>query len=194
MSDRLVAAMMAGAGRMDSTIGRARWGIVTSVNPSPPSIRVKYQPDDRMSGWIPVLHQSAGGGWSVMSLPTPGQMAFLMPDMGDAQNYVCVGFAHTTQARPAEVPSAAGTGGTVNPTATPLVAGETVLTGPGGQVIRLGPAGIYMRGTVTIDGNLRVNGDLEDKIGKLGLLRTHYNVHTHGETGGNTTTPTPTDP
>lgn len=194
MSDALMEAYAQRAARMNDTMAQPRWGVVTSVDPAGPYVRVKLKPEDVLTGWLPVLASGAGGGWSVLTVPTPGMQALVIFDLGDAQNGVVIGFAHTTNARPAEVPASEGAGGTVNPTATPLAAGETVLTGPGGQVIRIGPAGIYMRGTVRIDGDLRVNGHVRDKTGTLDGLRQHYNAHRHAETGSTTQTTDAPDP
>lgn len=194
MSDALSNAVLARMAGLMRSVGQPRWGTVASVDAARPAVRVRLQPEDVLTGWLPVLTQAAGGGWSVLTVPTPGMQAMVIPDNGDAWNGVVVGFSHSDAARPASVPDEAGTGGTLNPTATALRAGETLLTGPGGQVIRIGPDGIYMRGAVTIDGSLRVNGQVEDQYGTLNGLRTHYNAHRHVETGsvtGTTDTPDP---
>ncbi len=68
-----------------------------------------------------------------------------------------------------------------------------------------------LAGQVTIDGDLTVNGNLilptgditaaagtitgltvQDSIGALAVMRSAYNVHTHSETGGTTSGPSPT--
>lgn len=194
MSDILMGAFAARAAALEATTARPRWGVVASVDPAGPYVRVKLKPEDVLTGWMPVLQQAAGGGWSVTTLPTPGMQALVIFDLGDAQNGIVVGFSHSTGARLASIPASEGAGGTVNPTATPLAAGETVLSGPDGQAIRIGPAGIYLRGTVMIDGNLRVNGHVNDKIGTLDGLRQHYNAHRHQETGSLTQATNTPDP
>jgi phage gp45-like len=48
--------------------------------------------------------------------------------------------------------------------------------------------------SVTISGDLVVQGDVSDSVGSLQEFRDAYNAHTHGETGGTTSPPTPTVP
>lgn len=197
MIDEWQNALNARALGMAAGLGQAQWGVVTSVDPARPAVRVRFQPSAVLSGWMPVLQAAAGGGWSVTTIPAPGMQAFVAVDSGDPQSGVVLGFAHSDGARLAEVPATEGSGGVPRPNVTPLVAGETVLTGPDGQVIRIGAAGIYMRGTVMIDGNLRVNGDVGDKTGTLDGLRQNYNAHRHTGVqtgGGNTGTTTEVDP
>lgn len=194
MIDELQNAMNARALGMAAGLGQAMWGIVTSVDHTRPAVRVLLQPAGVLTGWMPVLQMAAGGGWSVTTIPTPGMQAFVAVDSGDPQNGVVLGFAHSDGARLAEVPATEGSGGVPRPNVTPLAAGESIMTGPGGQVIRLGAAGIYMRGTVMIDGNLRVNGEVGDKAGTLDNLRQNYNAHRHtGVQAGSGTTGTTTE-
>lgn len=53
---------------------------------------------------------------------------------------------------------------------------------------------LQVSGDVSVDGSLATTGDVGDAVGTLAGLRQKYNVHTHGETGGTTSPPTPTDP
>lgn len=68
-----------------------------------------------------------------------------------------------------------------------------MLIGAAGSVVRLcGDGSVFLQGTVRVDGNLIVNGDVSDQHGSLDRLRKIYNQHVHGgvQTGTSTTTPT----
>lgn len=70
--------------------------------------------------------------------------------------------------------------------------GETALYREGEHYIILkadGTIAIKANGGVDIDGDLRVNGDVSDNVGKLSKLRDNYNQHTHvGNLGASTAT------
>lgn len=57
-----------------------------------------------------------------------------------------------------------------------------------------GTIAIKAEGGLDIEGDVRVNGDIEDKVGKLSKLRDTFNQHTHvGNLGAPTATPVPQD-
>jgi phage gp45-like len=71
--------------------------------------------------------------------------------------------------------------------------GETALYREGEHYIILkadGTIAIKANGGVDIDGDLRVNGDVSDNVGKLSKLRDNYNQHTHVGNLGAPTAPT----
>lgn len=71
--------------------------------------------------------------------------------------------------------------------------GETALYREGEHYIILkadGTIAIKANGGVDIDGDLRVNGDVSDNVGKLSKLRDNYNQHTHVGNLGASTAPT----
>lgn len=198
MMDQFLQGIMSRVQDMIDRVARPRWGIVASVDPVRMAVKVTLQPDGVLSGWLPIASNAAGAGWGVQSVPTVGDQAYIVPDMGSQNNGVVVGFAHSDAARAADVPASIGSGGVPNTTTAPRVAGEMVMTHKSGSTVRLCADGsIYMRGDVNIEGNLRVNKDIFDQIGKLDGLRQHYNTHKHGGVqtgGGQTAVPTITDP
>ena len=71
--------------------------------------------------------------------------------------------------------------------ATPV--GELWLTHRSGSHVRL-----LNDGTVSVRGDLHVEGDVYDRHGSLAQLREHYNSHTHVDPqGGKTSEPLPQD-
>ena len=71
--------------------------------------------------------------------------------------------------------------------------GETALYSDKAHYIILkdnGTIAIKADGGVDVDGDLRVNGEVSDKVGKLSKLRDNYNQHTHIGNLGAPTAPT----
>ena len=71
--------------------------------------------------------------------------------------------------------------------------GETALYSDKAHYIILkdnGTIAIKADGGVEVDGDLRVNGEVSDKVGKLSKLRDNYNQHTHIGNLGAPTAPT----
>ena len=195
---RLIEAMKRQAAEVANTRGVPRWGFVESVDPTRPAVRVLLQPENALTGWLPIAQQGAGGNATSVTIPVPGWQALVVSDTGDIEHGTVVGFAHSDAQQIPATPNAAGTGGTPNGSTTPYTAGETVLASPGGSVVRLGAGGsLYLKpggGTVAIDGSLTVNGnltvqqnitavqnitDLNGAHGTMGALRTAYDTHTH---------------
>ena len=161
--DRFIAGMKRHAAALDGQTGQPRWGIVASVDATGGQVRVRVrtQPEDVLSGWLPVLYQSAGPGAFAGIIPVPGWVAFVQPDLGDAEHGVVTGFAHNDAGTLPPSPVVPGTGGVKNSASAPYAAGAWVLVA-NGSVIRLSAVGdIFLSpgsGIVKIDGNLTVNG------------------------------------
>ena len=170
------------------TQGQPRWGIVDGVDVARPAVRLKIQPEGTLTGWLPLTQQAAGAGASSFTVPKVGWQAAVMPDLGDAEHPIVMGFAHNDGAQIPPTPNAIGTGGTPSTTAAPLVEGETVIIGADGTVIRLGgAAGPYIKpggGTLFVDGHVKANGDLIDQHGSLDRLRGNYDAHRHPDPQG----------
>lgn len=178
-------------------LGAPYWGTVSSVSPDGMMVRVKREPEGTVGGWLPVLRPAAGAQ-GAGAIPVAGWQVFVAPDRNDGEHGVAMGFSHNAAAPLPAVPNHAGTGGTANTTAAPWQPGEAMLIGPGGAVVRLNADGtIYIRGAATVEGDLRVNGNISDRYGSMNTLRGHYNLHTHGGVqvgAGNTGIPNVTDP
>lgn len=58
--------------RLLSLQARDRIGIVDSYDPKSHSAKVRYQPDNSLSGWLPVGSAMSGNGYGVFFAPTPG--------------------------------------------------------------------------------------------------------------------------
>ncbi len=163
--DRLLNAIKAHTAAQDAAAGQPRFGVVTSVDPAAGTARVQLQPDGVLTGWLPVLSPWVGAGWGISCPPSPGDQVLVLPQEGDAEHGVIAGRAWSALA--------AGP-------ATPV--GELWLTHQSGSYLRL-----LNNGTVSVRGDLHVEGDVYDRQGPLDGLRQAYNLHRHSDAQGGLT-------
>jgi len=150
-------AIKAQAGAMDQSVAQPRFGLVTSVDPTHATARVRLQPEGVLTGWLPVLSPWVGAGWGLACPPSPGDQVFILAQEGDAEHGVIVGraFSDTASSPAVEV-------------------GELWLVHKTGSFVKL-----LNDGTVRVKGHLHVDGDVFDQHGSLAQLRSHYNQHKH---------------
>lgn len=163
----LPASMKSGnsAGRSDAATGHARVGIVTSSDPRTGAAKVMLQPEGVLTGWLPVLTQWAGSGWGISCPPVPGDQVLVVPQEGSLACGAIVGRLYSNNVRP--------------PDADP---GELVIRHASGSSLALRNSG-----SISIEGDLHVSGDIYDATGALNSLRRHYNSHTHRTPNGQIT-------
>lgn len=170
--DRLLNALKAHSGAQDAAIGQPRFGTVSSVDPSAGTVRVQLQPEQVLTGWLPLLSPWVGAGWGLSCPPSPGDQVLVLPHEGNAEHGLVVGRAWSLKTAPPTTP-----------------VGEFWLTHQSGSYVRL-----LNDGTVAIKGDLHVDGDVYDRHGSLAALRGHYNQHRHPDPqGGMSDSPTPQD-
>jgi phage gp45-like len=172
MIERLSNAIKSHAANLDQSSGQIKFGTVTSVNSQKATARVLIQPDGVLSGWLPVLSQWVGSGWGMICLPNPGDQVLLVPHEGDLEQGIIIGRSFSSKQLPPVAPG-----------------GEFWLVHQSGSFLKL-----CNDGTIRIQGDLHVQGDVYDKHGPLSGLRTHYNSHTHLVPPNETTSaPSPLD-
>jgi hypothetical protein len=172
MTERLSNAIRSHAASLDQSTGQIKFGTVTSVNEQNATARVLIQPDSVLSGWLPILSQWVGSGWGMVCPPAPGDQVLLVPQEGDLEQGIIIGRSYSNKQ-----PSPA----------TPV--GEFWLVHQSGSFFKL-----CNDGTIRINGDLHVQGDVYDRHGALSGLRTHYNAHTHSvSSNGTTSPPSPVD-
>ena len=165
--DRFLNAVKAHAGALDQGQGQPRFGTVASFDPQHYTARVTLQPEGVLSGWLPILAAWIGNGWGMVAPPTPGDQVLVVAQEGEAEHGVIVGRAFSDQAQPPQ-----------------CNAGEFVLVHESGSFLKLASDG-----TVRIQGDLHVAGDVYDAEGSLNRLRQHYDQHTHTDSHGDTSGP-----
>lgn len=163
--ERLLNIIKAHAAALDCGGGQPRFAIVTSVDPNSGCARVTLQPEGVLSGWLPILSPWVGAGWGLVCPPSPGDQVMVLAQEGNAEDGVIIGAAFST---------------TQLPPAAPV--GEFWLVHSSGSFIKL-----QADGTIRMNGDLYVNGDVYDRSGPLSALRGHYNEHTHIASGGSAT-------
>ncbi len=170
--ERLLNVIKQHAGALDQSGAQPRFGVVTSVDPDTATARVTLQPEDVLSGWLPVLSAWIGAGWGLSCPPSPGDQVLVLAQEGDAEHGMIVGRAFSKAQQSPAAP-----------------VGEFWLVHRSGSFLKL-----QNDGTVQINGDLHVNGDVFDRQGALSRLRDHYDAHTHLDSrNGRTSAPTPTD-
>jgi phage baseplate assembly protein gpV len=170
MMQRFFNALKAQAASLDQGVGQPRFGIVTSVDPDRAAARVALQPEGVITGWLPVLSAWVGAGWGMACPPSPGDQVFVLAQEGHSESGVIVGRAWSDQARAVAPP-----------------VGECWLVHSSGSFVKL-----VNDGTVQVQGDLHVQGDVYDRHGSLDRLRRNYDAHVHGnvQTGGGVTATT----
>jgi phage baseplate assembly protein gpV len=168
--ERFLNAVKSHAAALDHGMGQPRFGLVTSVDPQRYAARVALQPEGVITGWLPIATPWVGSGWGLVCPPAPGDQVLVLPQEGNAEHGVIVGLSFSDRARP--------------PQNAP--AGEFWLVHRSGTSLKLANDG-----TVRINGDLHVAGDVYDSAGSLSRLRGHYDQHTHP--GSASTQPSPQD-
>ena len=166
-------ALKAQAAALDGAHGRPRFATVVSVDPARHAARVALQPEGVVSGWLPVMSPLVGAGWGIAVPPAPGQQVLVLPQDGEGEHGIIVGGAWSDAAPSPGAP-----------------VGEVWLVHQSGSFLKL-----QNDGTVRVNGDLHVNGDVYDRHGSLDRLRGNYNAHAHpdpqGGITGETTSPDP---
>ena len=179
--DRFWNMVKAQAGGLDGLTGVARFGLVSSFDPVAYAARVLIQPENVLSGWLPVLSNWVGAGWGLASPLVPGAQVLVIAQEGDSEQGVIIG----------AVWSAVDT-----PLAAPV--GELWLQHQTGSFVKLKNNGtiVLQASEVNIVGNLVVTGDIADQNqahGTVANLRSAYDTHNHPDPqGGNTGLPSVT--
>ncbi len=165
--ERFVNSLKGHAAALDRAQGQARFAVVSSVDAGRYSARVRLQPEDVLSGWLPILSPWVGAGWGFVALPAAGDQVLVVAQEGDADSGVILGGSFSAPMPP--------------PASAP---GEAWLVHASGASIAL-----RNDGTVRIVGDLHVDGDVFDRAGSLSRLRGHYNGHSHAGNGAPTSSP-----
>jgi phage baseplate assembly protein V len=163
------------AAQLDQGWAHPRIAVVTSVDPATYTARVTIQPENVLSGWLPICSAWVGAGWGLVGAPSPGDQVIVVWQDGDAEQGLILGQLWSNQSPPPNAPT-----------------GELWLQHQTGSFIKLHNDGSIESKATTWShtGTLMVTGDVYDQHGSLSQLRGHYNEHVHPP---GTTPPVPTD-
>jgi phage baseplate assembly protein gpV len=168
--DAFLNALKAQASALDASAGQPRFGTVSNVDVTHGLARVLLQPENVLTGWLPVLSPWVGAGWGLWAPPQPGDQVLVLAQEGEIEHGAVIARGWSAESPP---PQAA--------------LGELVLQHSSGTQLRLANDG-----TVRVVGDLRVDGDVYDRHGSLSQLRGHYNNHAHVDPQGGKTSSTDT--
>ena len=165
--------LKAQAGALDQATARPRFGVVSSVDTARATARVLLQPENVLSGWLPVLSPRVGNGWGLICPPSVGDQVFILAQEGVAEHGVIVGCCFSGLAMPPQG----------------VAPGEFWLVHQSGSYLKLRSDG-SIEGFATewnLQGDLRVNGNIYDAHGSMSQLRGHYDAHVHTDSRGGLT-------
>lgn len=199
MSDALADAIRREAHRAMGSIRSTRAGLVSSYDPQTHTARVKLQPDDVETGWIPVWTPFVGTGWGLVAAPDLGSQVVILFFEGEPDNGLVIGGLFS---KPEPAP--------LNPkTAAAVASKEFVLVHASGSALAFSndgtvmvksaaemhlmsattmvldaPNGMTVNANVTHNGWLKSSGDITDQTGAGNVktvkqLRDGYNGHHH---------------
>lgn len=173
MMNRLLNTMRAQALMAQSGKASVRLGLVSSYDPANYCVKVRLQPEDFETGWLPLAAPWVGNGWGMFCPPTPGDMVEIQFQEGSAEAGIACLRLYNDSDRPLSVPS-----------------GEFWLVHASGAYLKL-----------TNDGKVSLSAGTEIDIGNLGsavhalvtdAMVALFNGHTHPLTVGNTGAPNQT--
>lgn len=104
MIDGLVNIIRREVQRMAGLIAQPRVGIVDGYNPTNFCVRVRLQPGDQITGWLPILTMWGGNGWGLFAPPQPGDVVKVLFQEGGKEAGVCLGRFFSNKTRPLNVP------------------------------------------------------------------------------------------
>lgn len=89
------------AGRIEHT----RMGIVDGYDPNTHTARVRIQPENTLTGWLPIHVKGVGQGWGMYFPPAPGDQVHVSHLEGDVGSGQVTGIVNDDDHPPPAVPS-----------------------------------------------------------------------------------------
>lgn len=166
--DAFLNVLKAQSGQLDQRGARPRLGVVSSVDVEHATVRVTIQPENVLSGWLPIAAPWVGDGWGMVCPPSPGDQVIIVCQEGDAEHGIVMGRLWSDAIKPPAAPS-----------------GEFWLVHKSGSYLKFHNDGTIESnaGNWVHHGDFHVGGDIFDGHGALSALRGHYNQHTHPPSG-----------
>lgn len=177
-------------------------GIVKSYDPTYYAAIVELQPGGVLTGWLPIVSPWIGNGWGLYAPPSIGDQVEVHFIDGLLDAGFVGGRFYNDQDRPASVNS--GEFWLVHQSGSLLkflADGSVSLASASGKSINItGDVNVTGKLTtsndVTVTGKVTATGDVKssagnvyDVKGTMDAMRTFYNVHTHSDPQGGTSSP-----
>ncbi len=152
-----------------------KMGVVTGYDAGHYACKVRLQPEDTETGWLPIATTWSGSGWGDYNPPSPGDVVEVhFQEGGKEAGYVSQRF-YSTVTRPLAVPS-----------------GESWRVHQSGSCLKFKAGGVVeivaatrINSTAPLwhhTGDIVASGDISDRdglYGTVGYLRTAYDLHRH---------------
>lgn len=172
MHDRWLNAQKLHAGNMTMHGGEMRLAVVTSYDPTKVAVKAMIQPEGVQSGWIPVACDGVGQA-AVIVPPSINDQIIVIPQEGDAQQWVMIGRLFSNAAPP---PQSTFTNAPIQPGEIGIFAGSTML--------HLKADGAWLKGDFHVTGAVVAGYGTGDQVG----LQSHK--HGTGSAAAGTIAPT----
>lgn len=127
--------------------GKPRFGVVTSYKPG--LAKVQLQPENVLTGWLPVCSTSVGNGWGIHIPLRPGDQVCVLPQDGHAGHGVIVGRVYSDTNQPPDATS--------DDIVMRSSAGALVILSSSGHITISDPSGTSV--TLTNDNKLTLNAN-----------------------------------
>ena len=180
------------AQRVLAMIARPKIGIVTSYDPANYSAKVRLQPEDVETGWLPIRTPWAGNGWGMFGPPSLGDEVEIQHQEGGKQAPYIALRAFGDRFRPLAVSS--GEFWLVHKSGSQFkfLNDGTVELAAAMAINSTAPVWNHT-GDLTVNGEIRATGDIYDRYESGGdtmaSFRAAYDEHRHNSPAGVTTVP-----
>lgn len=174
--DRLLNIIRREAMRVAGLRATDQIGIVSSYDPDSHSVQVKFQPEDTLSGWLPVGSLAVGNGFGVHFAPNIGDQVMVHFLNGDREAGVVGPRLYSDGDRPLNVPAGelwlmqSPTCGiklqggdaisVIGATLSATISGAGTISVGGDLDVSISGSGTITAGTLTVDGVLAVSGSI----------------------------------
>lgn len=157
-----------------------RLGIVSAYDPANYAAKVRLQPEDTETGWMPIGSGMGGSGCGDFYGPVPGDIVYVhFQESGKGAPFIG-GFHFGDDRRPLPVPS-----------------GERWIAHKSGSFLKflndgtiaIKASAVNLEGDLNVTGDILATGDITDLDGVSGTvahIRAVYNTHTHNDPQGGT--------
>jgi phage baseplate assembly protein V len=169
-----------------------RVGTIVSFDPNTYSCKVMLQPENVLSGWIPILSPWVGKEWGLFAPPGAGVAVAIIPREGELDAAMILPGFFNDEERPLSVEQGEfwlvhESGASFKLTNDGKLA---VNDGNGASVTLNGDGTVSSTGTWNHTGDFNATGNVSDSVRSMAADRLTYNTHTHPVSGANTTAPT----
>lgn len=204
---KLLNAMRMQAMQAMGEVAQVRIGLIDSYDANNYCAKVKIQPENVLTGWLPVTSQWVGNGWGMFAPPSIGDLVEVHFQEGSFEAGIINMRFFNDVARPLNVPSGEFWLQHKSGAYFKLLnnGNATFSDGHGASVALNGDGTINSQatqwnhaGNVTVTGNIIATADISDRNGTKGTvqhIRDNYDLHTHpGVTTGGGSTGTTSSP